>query len=78
MLMFQDTPSLPVLNGNTTDNVLSSTPSSPSSCESPGCSEEDARCKRSHHPHGRHRRMRHHPPYVALNCLVSANTFSNL
>lgn len=63
ILIEKDAPSLPVQNGNTAENALSSTSSSP------GCSEEDARCKRSHLPHGRHRRMRHHPPYIALNCL---------
>ncbi|XP_034255415.1 ninein-like protein [Thrips palmi] len=65
----KDAPVMSVLNGNTTDNVLSSTASSLSSSDSSGCSEEDARRNRNHQPHGRHRRMRHHPPYIALNCL---------
>ncbi|KAK3909161.1 Ninein [Frankliniella fusca] len=61
------------VNGKIPGPVLSSTSSSSSSCGSAGLSVEGGNivlgAVRHHQPHARHRRMRHHPQYAALNCL---------
>lgn len=68
-------PNMPALNGDITDHGVSSTPSTSSSSGSSSmCSEDSIRnvpsgAVRNHQSHGRHRRMRHHPHYIALNCL---------
>lgn len=63
------------LNGKIPATLLSSSSSSSSSCGSSGLRHDGVSrdittgSVRHHQPHIRHRRMRHHPQYPALNCL---------